>query len=49
MHEVVTVSDYCVILKDVVNKMATLEEAMNNEVVIKRCSKLWHQGGNILP
>eukprot|EP00253_Pinus_taeda_P001749 PITA_01749 len=36
MQEVESVSDYCVRVKDVVNKMATLGEAISNEVLIKK-------------
>ena len=31
-----SISDYCVRVKDVVNKMATLGEMVSNEVLIKK-------------
>eukprot|EP00253_Pinus_taeda_P009270 PITA_09270 len=36
MQEAESISDYCVRVKDVVNKMATLGEAVSNEVLIKK-------------
>jgi hypothetical protein len=36
MQEAENVSDYCVRVKDVVNKMATLGDIMDKEVVIKK-------------
>ena len=36
MQEVESVSDYCVRVKDVVNKIATLGETISNEVLIKK-------------
>ena len=35
MQEAESISDYCVRVKDVVNKMATLGEVVSNEVLIK--------------
>jgi len=36
MQEAESISDYCVRVKDVVNKMATLGETVSNEVLIKK-------------
>jgi hypothetical protein len=36
MQEAENVSDYCVRVKDVVNKMATLREIVEKEVLIKK-------------
>lgn len=36
MQEAESISDYCVRVKDVVNKMATLGEIVSNEVLIKK-------------
>ena len=36
MQEAESISDYCVRVKDVLNKMATLEEIVSNEVLIKK-------------
>ena len=36
MQEAESISDYCVRVKDVVNKMATLGEVVSNEVLIKK-------------
>ena len=36
MQEAESISDYCVRVKDMVNKMATLGEAVSNEVLIKK-------------
>lgn len=46
IQEVESVSDYCVRVKDVVNKMATLGETVSNEVLIKKVLRYlthrWH-------
>jgi len=48
MQEAKSVSDYCVRIKDVVNKMATLGETVSNEVLIKNALRyLTHRWNHV--